>query len=723
MKNTRSSQRSRRSGRLVELDAQAELDRPEPPPAARARKIHPHRAPKKARPTLAVGEILSTPAAVRGKDASGAGWGAVKIVKYNASSCTYVVRRLDAGDASDFDSEWACDDARFKGSFKLPLSAAGVASAKGSSACGAPAATTESTYPLLARESRGATLIGFNLLAEGREVTITAYSTKPMEYTVVDDVTKVAVKKRNAEAWLCACRLIAMPFDAAKRVQFRDYSCLAEGSVVQAIIREKIASGAYIAAAKSGGKTFSMLSAGDALDDPSYKVRLTAARIAASTPATLRLAATSCAPPALKKCGKSCQNRKGGKDYPKILNAAKTSDAAILRKRTRAQRHKLSVAQRAWDTAAKGGKAAGKRPSGAAYPKLTARPRPPPKEGCPGNFCKAFFKPARPAQTPSAKKCWAKCWCDVCNEPALFPRGCVYIMTGSLLVYEAKFSTPEGEAARVARHSVQAAVRGPVRPMLRTSAAVAAALARVDVHNVSIPTSEEAYQRVYSPRKRKRAFDKSRPAVAAAAMRVKLAAAAAATILDTFASVGAAAAENALCRAHSLQLPLPSSLPHARESLRVFPLPSSPNFEATAPRDGAVMALEAEKAAEAEEEMQMTQELVEEEAAAAGEAMSQGVGEENGGVKAEPKLSRSLTLPLWTESEAMRHVYDSFDGNDAMEALLEVARRAAASLPLTTAANASSFNASAMARTARSASATKAPLRLEVEATVALSLE
>jgi hypothetical protein len=56
----------------------------------------------------------------------------------------------------------------------------------------------------------------------------------------------------------------------------------------------------------------------------------------------------------------------------------------------------------------------------------------------------------------------------------------VYLMTGSLLVYEAKMSAPEGEAAYVARHSVQAAVRSAQRPQLGASPAVAASLARVD---------------------------------------------------------------------------------------------------------------------------------------------------------------------------------------------------------------------------------------------------
>ena len=662
---------SRRSGRAKRSEAEANMDRSQPRTAVPARQSRDsHALPKKARPTFTVREMLSTPAAVHGKDASGAGWGKVMIVRYNESVGTYVVRRLDAGDESDADSEWESDDARFKGAVKL--STADVASAKGSGAGARGAQDEESGYPILAPESRGATLVGFNLLADGRAVTITAYSMKPTAYTVVDDATKtVTVLNRGAEVWLRACRLIAMPVDGAKRIQFRDYTCLGEASVVQAIIREKIRSGAYIATT-SGGKTRSLLSASDALDDPSYGRRLAAARSAASTPTILHRAATSCVPPALRKCGKSCQNQKGGKGYEKIVRAAKTSDAAILRKRTRAQCRKLGAAQREWDAAVhtNRGRAKGKRPTAAMFPVLAARPRPPAKEGCPGNRCKAFFKPERPAQASKTAKCYAKCWCDTCNNTDVYPRGCVYVMTGSLLVYEAKFSTPEGGAACVVRHAVQAAVRGPVVPMLRASKAIAKALKRVGIDKVDMPTLEDGF--LLSQRKRKRSSDQSLSATP-----------------DVFAAVGAAlaAGENPLYRAHSLTLPLE---PHTGGLRR----------HSNGVR--ALMAHEMGKAEAAEEELPMTQEL-----------------DQGGEEKVEGAVQRAVTIPRWSPAESMQHVQDLVDAMEASETLLEVARRAAALLPPLAAA------AAKAAASNRTVFAVKAPPRLEraEAARMPLSLE
>lgn len=301
-----------------------------------------------------------------------------------------------------------------------------------------------SQYPVLAPESRGETLIGFNLYVDGRAVTVTDY--KAGHYTVVDDETKTATRRRG-NAWLDLCGFVQMPIDTSVRVQLRNYGCIAEARSVQEAILAKVARGAYVACVTSEGKKRALLSARSATEHADFAARVTAQRAAASTPAAIRSAAQSRAPPTLAPCGPSCPFRTGGAGYAAIARAGRAADGGILRKRVRGGHKNARV-------------------------KL----RPPPKPGCPIQGCKALFKPASARLEPA----WARCWCAVCNDAARYPNGCVYLMTGSLLVYEAKMSAPEGEAAYVARHSVQAAVRSAQRPQLGASPAVAASLARVD---------------------------------------------------------------------------------------------------------------------------------------------------------------------------------------------------------------------------------------------------
>ena len=345
----------------------------------------------------------------------------------------------------------------------------------------AAAADIGAHYKMLGPESRGETLIGFNLFVDGRAVTVTEYRASPTNkkqehvYTVVDDKLKKATR-RLGEAWLATCGFIRMPIDKMCRVQLRDYGCIAEALAVQDMVREKVKRGAYVAWMTSAGKKKALLKSTCVTTDVNFGAHVTAQRATASTDVALNRAEQSCAPPTLGACGLTCPFRRGSAGFASIARHGRCADAAIVRKR------RAALSRR------------GDHGLCADSVIPTVRARPPPTEGCPAKICKLLFKPARPLGVDNEMKLWARCWCAKCNDTALYPRGCVYVMTHSLLVYEAKMSAPEGQSAYVARHSVQAAVRAAMRPKPGASPAVAAALARV---NAAWPTApQDAPQRM-----------------------------------------------------------------------------------------------------------------------------------------------------------------------------------------------------------------------------------